>query len=57
MLMVRPGEQIVLAKIAHNMGSGNNNTGITELSSNANRTKDSMLLVITPVLWTASDAR
>ncbi|MFC6522644.1 hypothetical protein ACFQAT_25870 [Undibacterium arcticum] len=51
MLMVRPGEQIVLAKLGRNSNSGKNNVGLTGASTAVDKQKDSMLLVITPVLW------
>lgn len=52
-LMVRPGEQIVLAKLGRNQNSGREALGLTGYSTNGDRQKDSMLLVITPVLWRA----
>lgn len=52
-LMVRPGEQIVLAKLGRNQNSGKDSLGLTAFSATADQQKDSMLLVITPVLWRA----
>jgi type IVB pilus formation R64 PilN family outer membrane protein len=53
-LVVRPGEQIVLAKLGRNQNAGREALGLTGYSTNADRQKENMLLVITPVLWRAS---
>lgn len=52
-IMVQPGETIVLTKIGRNQHSGNSNLGLTGVSDNVRKVKDNMLLVITPVLYRA----